>query len=165
MFVLSPLLPEDAAAEQVEHMRKVIEGRGGSIFETDAPKLRALAYPVVRTWEGKKSTYDQGLFGWLKIEVDSTELPVIQTELRSMQHLLRLAITYAYLDVRPVRRIPTEERSVETVASDLPPERVPMPEADPIKTTIEPKPIITNEEPKKVLSEAEIDKQIEDLLS
>lgn len=160
-MVLSPLLPEEKATEEVERMRKVIEARGGSIFESDMPKLRALAYPVAKTWEGKKAIFDQGLFGWMKIEIDSTEIPAIQAEFRGFQHLLRSAITYAYLDVRPVRKIPTEEQPAETVVSSLPPELVNVtPILKPVESVKE-----AVAEPKKVMSEAEIDQQIESLLS
>ncbi|MFA6006677.1 MAG: 30S ribosomal protein S6 [Candidatus Paceibacterota bacterium] len=157
LFVLSPVLAEDKANEETTRISKIIESHGGTIFGSDAPKLRPLSYPVAKTWEGKKTVYEQGLFGWTKFEIDSIEIPAIQKEFQAIQHLLRSAITYAYLDVRPVRRIPTEDKPEEVVVSSLPPELVSVPTATPVARV--------EAEPIKKLSEAEIDKQIESLLS
>ncbi len=161
LFILSPLLPEETAAEEANKMIKIIETHGGTIFASEMPKLRALAYPVTKTWEGKKSIFDQGMFGSLKLEVDSTEIPAIKTEFAAFQHLLRSAITYAYLDVRPIRKIPVAEGAPEeSVISSLPPELVSVPATKVSESVKE-----VSTEPKKVLSEAEIDKQIESLLA
>ncbi len=162
LYILSPLLPEDKAIEEVERMRKIIETHGGTIFESDLPKLRPLAYSVAKTWEGKKNIFDQGLFGWCKFEITPAELPDIQSAFRTLQNLSRSAITYAYLDVRPVRRIPVAEGAPgETVVASLPPELVSVPTAKvPVVTEAVAEPL-----PRKVMSEAEIDKQIESLLA
>ena len=164
LFVMSPVLPEEKALEQVEHIRKLIESRNGTIFESDLPKLRPLAYAVTKTWEGKKSSYDQGLFGWMKLEVASEAVAAIQTELRTMSHLLRSALTYAYLDVRPVRRIPgTEDKPAEAV---LPSAEMPMmPTTVKVQEPVVKKESVVSSAPAKVMNEAEIDKQIESLLS
>ena len=164
LFILSPLLPEEKATEEANKMIKIIESHGGSVFASEMPKLRALAYPVVKTWEGKKSTFDQGMFGSLKLEVESSEVPAIKKEFDAFQYLLRSAITYAYLDVRPVRKIPvTEGVSEESIVSSLPPELVnvtPTPKATELA-----KDKADEVAPRKIMSEAEIDKQIEDLLA
>lgn len=170
LVILSPLLPEEKVAEEMGKITKIVESRRGNVFETEMPKLRPLSYPVSKTWEGKKSIFDQGQFGWLKLEVGSTEVPAIKDELAGMQYLLRFAITYAYLDVRPVRRIPVNGDSVneEPVVSSLPPELVNVPPAEPEKATgtdDQQAPAKEESLPRKVMSEAEIDKQIEDLLS
>jgi len=192
LFILSPLLPEDKVVEEVARMTKIIEEHNGSIFESETPKVRALSYPVAKTWEGKKGTFDQGYFGTFKVEIPSGEVPAVHEALRSFQYLLRFALTDAYLDVRPVRRIPgTEEKAPEATEAGSPVEVL----VDPVvpvekeeivvpevvvekaeeetkteekvekKTTKKTKTADEVPAKKPAMTEEEIDKQIESLLS
>lgn len=171
-FILSPLLPEEKVAEECTNIREIIETHGGNVFESEMPKLRPLAYPVVKRWVGKKSTFDQGQYGWLKFEVSSSEMPAIKSELALFEHILRATFTHAYLDVRPVRKIPAgveEQESNDTTptpaitASNV--EVVQMHSVEAKKEVNKESDATVATSAKQTLSEAEIDKQIESLLS
>lgn len=159
-FVLSPLLPEEKVAEEVERMRALIEKHGGTIFDSDMPKLRALAYPVTKTWAGKKSVFDQGQFGWLKIEIASIEIPALTKIFAESEYVLRFALTYAYLDVRPVRKAPYEGDAKAAEAAPVSPQLAEL-KNETTKTKQAPADVSS----KKPLTEEEIDKQIEGLLA
>jgi len=160
MFLLSPALTEERAGDELTRIIKAIETQGGVILSQETPRLRPLAYPVVKTWEGKKSSYDQALFGFIKLEIIPSELPKIVEDLKTIETLLRSAFTYAYLDVRPVRRLPTTDGDspVDTTERVIKTDGTLPVSVDVSKPELE-------AVPKAKVSEAEIDKQIDDLLA
>lgn len=174
-FILSPALAEEALANELARMRTMIESKGGVIFESEMPKLRPLAYPVVKSWAGKKLKFDQGQFGWFKCEIESSAIAELTREIEKLEPLIKLSVTYAYTDVRPVRRAFGGEIKLDAVSDTTDVQTRVAPGvlfstgSSSVQSTkdgskeakeIQPAPDL----PKSEINEAELDKQIDNLL-
>lgn len=60
-YLLSPLIPEDKVAEEVNVLRKAIEEKGGFIVSEEQAKMQKLAYKIKKL----ESAY----FGWFKFSI------------------------------------------------------------------------------------------------
>jgi len=67
-FLFKASLSMDDVQKEVDSMRKQIESSGLVILAEEMPKLRRLAYTIVKSVGGKREKYDEAYFGWIKFE-------------------------------------------------------------------------------------------------
>lgn len=74
-YLLSPFLPTEQVEEAVEAMYKSwITDLGGVLVFKTTPKMRALAYPVAKIINNKKSTYKEAYFGAVKFQISPDKI-------------------------------------------------------------------------------------------
>lgn len=81
MIVLDPSLPEDGHNKQLERVKKVIEGGGGTVVRDDRWGIRTLAYEI------KKQT--QGYYAVLEWEGPAELVSELDHSLRLDENVLR----------------------------------------------------------------------------
>lgn len=141
-YLLSPFFPAEKVEESVEAMYKTwIEDLGGVIVLKTAPKMRALAYPVAKVINNKKSLYNEAYFAAVKFQISPESIGTIKEMVEKDSNIVRFLI------------INVPKRA----------EKVVIP-----RTTFERKPQAVVEETKaekvEEMSNEDIDKEIDDLL-
>lgn len=85
VFILTPVLSDDQAAETVEKFKKFLKGKGASIKHEENWGLRKLAYPIQ-----KKST---GFYYLMEFEAAGDVIGGLETEYRRDERVLRFLTT------------------------------------------------------------------------
>jgi len=85
VFIMTPVLSEDQAAETVEKFKKFLKGKGAKIKHEENWGLRKLAYPIQ-----KKTT---GFYYLLEFEVEGEAITPFETEFRRDERILRFLTT------------------------------------------------------------------------
>lgn len=85
VFILTPVLSDDQAAETVDKFKKFLKGKGASIKHEENWGLRKLAYPIQ-----KKST---GFYYLMEFEATGDVIGGLETEYRRDERVLRFLTT------------------------------------------------------------------------
>jgi ribosomal protein S6 len=90
-------VPEEKVPAEVDKIRSIIEKKGGTFIAEDFPKLRQLAYTMVKKIGSANHRFNEAHFGWIKFEIDPIALKDIKSALDSSDSILR------YLLIETVR--------------------------------------------------------------
>ncbi len=85
VFILTPVLSDDQAAETVDKFKKFLKAKGASIKHEENWGLRKLAYPIQ-----KKST---GFYYLTEFEAAGDVIGVLETEFRRDERVIRFLTT------------------------------------------------------------------------
>ena len=85
VFILTPVLSEEQAAETVDKFKKFLKGKGASIKHEENWGLRKLAYPIQ-----KKTT---GFYYLMEFEAPGEAITPFETEFRRDERVLRFLTT------------------------------------------------------------------------
>ncbi len=91
-FLLAPTVAEEKLPEEVSALKSVIEERGGFFISEDFPKLRPLAYTMVKKIDNKNQKYNQAYFGWVKFELKPSEVPVVNSSFQNNLNVIRFIL-------------------------------------------------------------------------
>jgi ribosomal protein S6 len=147
-FLLVPALAEEKAQEEADALRAALIGAGATIAYEGKPQSIALAYPMARSINHKKTVYESAYFGWFAFEKDggTDDIKVwLEKNDSVIRSLIINTIKEAY--ITPVRRReapravrpPSEKEEVVTAP-------------------------VAAVDPALPVNEAELDKEIEHLL-
>ncbi|MEK9184846.1 MAG: 30S ribosomal protein S6 [Patescibacteria group bacterium] len=95
-FIVSSI-PEEKVLGEMETINLVITKNNGEIIASDTPKIKPLAYTMIKTTAGRNVRYNEGYFGWMKFEIQSSSIDLVKKELDSQENILR------YLLINTVR--------------------------------------------------------------
>jgi len=112
VFIMTPVLSEDQAAETVEKFKKFLKGKGAKIKHEENWGLRKLAYPIQ-----KKTT---GFYYLLEFEVDGEAITPFETEFRRDERILRFLTTSMdkyHIQYAESRRIKSKENKQATASA------------------------------------------------
>jgi small subunit ribosomal protein S6 len=85
VFILTPVLSDEQAAEAVDKFRKFLKGKGAKIKHEENWGLRKLAYPIQ-----KKTT---GFYHLIEFEADGETVGPLEVEFRRDERILRFLST------------------------------------------------------------------------
>lgn len=85
VFIMTPVLSEEQAAETVDKFEKFLKGKGAKIKHKDNWGLRKLAYPIQ-----KKTT---GFYQLFEFEANGDVITPFETEFRRDERILRFLTT------------------------------------------------------------------------
>src|SRR3989344_2958876 len=88
-YLLVPNIAEENVAAEVESIKSTLEESGAAFITEDFPKLRPLAYTMIKAIGSQKNRHDKGYFGWIKFEIESASVTKIKGELDKNDHILR----------------------------------------------------------------------------
>ena len=139
-YHIIPTVAEDHLGAEVSRVREAIEGHGGLILGEEYPKNVDLAYPMVKVFSNKRTTYHTAHFGWIKYQNDPGQMKAVDAALKADESLLRFIV------VKTVRE------------NTMAPKKVFTPKHDEAPRSEE------KAEEKPPMSEEELDKTIEELV-
>ena len=85
VFIMTPVLSEEQAAETVDHFKKLLGDGGAKFTHEEDWGLRKLAYPIQ-----KKST---GFYRLLEFEATSEVIEGLETQFKRDEHIIRSLTT------------------------------------------------------------------------
>lgn len=113
-YHIVPTVPADGLEQAVSVIRTNIEKVGGSFIAEATPESMQLAYPMQTSEGGKRTTYTNAYFGWIKFDVLPEKIAELQEELESNKNILRFVL---FKTVREDTRANIEE--TETVLREV----------------------------------------------
>ncbi len=118
-FLLVPSITEAGLAEAFGAVKELILAKGALAISEEFPKLITLAYTMDKTINNKIERFNEGYFGWIKFELDGSEISSLDAILRLrddvIRHLLTSTVrenTIASKRVIGVRRRPSGKDAV-----------------------------------------------------
>ncbi len=91
-YHLLPTIGEENIQHEVEVIHKAISDNGGEFITEAAPELRTLAYEISKRKENKYTTYNKAYFGWVKFEMFSNNVEILDKGLKANENILRFII-------------------------------------------------------------------------
>ena len=85
VFIMTPVLSEEQAAETVDKFKSLLKEKGGKLYHEESWGLRKLAYPIQ-----KKST---GFYHLLEFECDGPFINELETTFRRDERIIRFLTT------------------------------------------------------------------------
>jgi len=88
-YLLVPTVPEEHLAGEVQKLKDAIVSHKGTFVSEDAPKLRTLAYTIVKHVAGRNVKCDRAYFGWVKFVMDPGEIIALTKAVENNDKVLR----------------------------------------------------------------------------
>lgn len=88
-YLLLPTIAEEKLGAIVAKLHAVIVEKGSSIIAEEAPKMRALDYPMSKVIDTKNQSFDHAYFAWIKFEIASDEVASIKKSIETQGEVLR----------------------------------------------------------------------------
>jgi len=88
-YLLLPTLPEEQLEGVVSSIKEIVVEKKGSVIAEDFPAMRALAYTMPKIIATKRQKFDHAYFGWVKFEVESSEISSIKKNIEALDAVLR----------------------------------------------------------------------------
>ncbi|HEY1037681.1 MAG TPA: 30S ribosomal protein S6 [Candidatus Paceibacterota bacterium] len=88
-FHFVPTLSEDEVAVQFSHLKSLIEKKGGTFISEETPRMINLAYEITKTVKAQKKHYSTSYFGWVKFELNSSEINGLDKDAKNFEPMLR----------------------------------------------------------------------------
>ncbi len=88
-YHLVPTVPEELLLGEVQKIKDAIVVGQGTFVSEDSPKLKALAYPIIKHVAGANVRCDRTYFGWVKFIMRPEALGVLKDTLDRNEKILR----------------------------------------------------------------------------
>ena len=92
-----PSVAEENVPTIFSGIKDAIEKAGGAFISEEYPKLRPLAYTMVKSHAGQNTKFSMAYFGWVKFEMESGEIASIKEKVEKDLKILR------YILIKTVR--------------------------------------------------------------
>lgn len=91
-YLLSPLLPEDKVKEELATIKAGILARSGEMVAEGEPRMRYLAYTVVKKISNKNVRFNDAHIGWMRFNLPAGEAPALTEMLNKNDHIVRFLL-------------------------------------------------------------------------
>jgi ribosomal protein S6 len=92
-YLILPSVPEEQIPDKASQIRDVILKANGSVISEETPKLRDLAYEMVKNVSNSgNASFQTGYFGWIKFEEGPEAATTLKTAMDGMESVLRFII-------------------------------------------------------------------------
>ncbi|MCE9643890.1 30S ribosomal protein S6 [Candidatus Parcubacteria bacterium] len=91
-FLISPNLPEENVAAEVAAITGFVEKVGGEILFSEAPKMRPLAYSMIKSHVGKREKFDSAYFGSFIAGVEKEGAATLVKSIESLPAVVRALV-------------------------------------------------------------------------
>lgn len=98
-YIFVANLTDEEAAAKAETLKKAIAAQGGSFISEEAPYMRELAYEMVRVIKNVNTRFNEGYFGWVKFEMDPSQVNEFDRKLSLDEDIVRFITVKADKDV------------------------------------------------------------------
>lgn len=135
-FHFVPTLSEDEVVVQFSHLKSLIEKKGGTFISEEVPQMINLAYEITKTVKAQKKRYTSAYFGWVKFDIDPSELAGIEKDVKAFEPILRYILITTVrentlvVEKEAIKKVGAKETDSETPADETPvaPESAPIAE-------------------------------------
>lgn len=84
-----PTVAEENVSEEVSKIHSLVSSLGGAIISEGAPSMRQLAYDITKKVGGKNIKFGKAYFGWLKFEMERSQILVLKNKVEILPNILR----------------------------------------------------------------------------
>lgn len=91
-FHIVPAVSPETLPKEVDAIKAVLTGAGATIISEEFPKLRTLAYTLVKAIGPVRNKYDTAHFGWIKFEAPAESQVEIKKALDANEKIIRFLI-------------------------------------------------------------------------
>ncbi len=91
-YLFVPTLEETQAMSRFSELKTMLSDMGAEVISEDIPRLMDLAYEMHRTIANKKTWFDTAYFGWIKFELDPSQVVTIDEKLARDETVLRFMV-------------------------------------------------------------------------
>lgn len=113
-YLLLPSIPEEQVPTHVAEIKKMIEGAGGQFISEEDPKLRHLAYEMIKLVGTRNERYKTAYFGWVKYEAPVESAISLKTQFDAKEEILRHLIVKTVREDTYVPTVIAEEEVLDT---------------------------------------------------
>ena len=96
-YLLLPSLAEGQVPGKAGLLKEALTSLGGAIISLESPILIDLAYPMTKVVSTVRHKVDTGYFGWIKFEIDPSQMANVKKNLDANIEIIR------YLIIKTVR--------------------------------------------------------------
>lgn len=97
-YLVLPSIPEDKLSGVEGDIKKVIAKAGGKEIDGETPILHPLAYEMSKTVGASRYVLSDAYLGWIKFEIEPSEILAIRGKIEKMDEILRSLIIKAPRD-------------------------------------------------------------------
>lgn len=87
-----PNLSEDEVAKVVSGIKDTLSKMEASVISEQFPQMMTLAYELTKEIENKNRKFNTAYFGWIKFEVETSNIESFKTEMDKNLNILRFII-------------------------------------------------------------------------
>ena len=114
-----PTILETEIEDQVTELKNKLTSKGAVFIAEEEPYLRELAYEMCKVINNKNNYFNEGYFGWIKFEIDPSEVTPLHHELELDPNIIRSLITQTVRENTVYTKRPLGlKRDDEIVAED-----------------------------------------------
>ncbi len=88
-YLFVPTLAEETVSASFGNLKALLGEHGASFISEELPKMMDLAYRMNRTIDNKKTWFENAYFGWIKFEIDPSEIATIEGKLKRDEQIIR----------------------------------------------------------------------------
>ncbi len=88
-YHIVPTVSPEQLPKEVEAIKALLGGKDAKIISEEAPKLRPLAYTMLKVVGPLRQKFDTAYFGWIKFEGTSDAIVAVQKALDASEKVLR----------------------------------------------------------------------------
>jgi ribosomal protein S6 len=132
-FLLSPAVRDEDLAARTDEFKDSLTKIGATFISEGAPEFIDLAYEMSKVIDNKRVRFNQGYFGWVKIELNPSQIATLKELLDKNILLIRYLLIIAprentILGKKPLGKILKGERAadgdVEAEVAEVPVEKL-----------------------------------------
>jgi ribosomal protein S6 len=91
-YHLLPSVDEPEVPVQSLKIKSIIEENEGVIISEGMPKMTILSYDISKTIDTKKQKFNKAYFGWVKFELNPSQISNIKSKFEGLPNVLRFII-------------------------------------------------------------------------
>ena len=115
-FLLSPAVRDEDLAVRTDELKASLTNLGATFISEGAPEFIDLAYEMSKVIDNKRVRFNQGYFGWYKIEVNPSQMAALKELFDKNLLIIRYLLIIAprentILGKKPLGKILKGERS------------------------------------------------------
>src|SRR5574343_425778 len=92
-FIFDNKIDENKALEKSNAIKQSIATLGGSFISEEVPYMRELAYEMTRVVNNINVRFNEGYFGCIKFEIDSSKIKDLEKGIKDDEEIVRYLIT------------------------------------------------------------------------
>ena len=94
-YILSPNFDNDTVQEKIKSLKQSVASLGASFISEEEPFLRDISYQMIRVVKNINKRFNTGYYGWVKIEIDPSNIKALDNLLKDDQDIIRYIIVLA----------------------------------------------------------------------
>lgn len=91
-YVLVPTISEEELPVNYGNLKELVSSFGGQIISDEMPKMITLAYQMLKVVANVRSKFTTGYFGWIKFEMDPSQVLELKKKLDINPNIIRFLI-------------------------------------------------------------------------